>query len=332
MKRIFVLSVVLFLVRVTFGQNSATINEVFSGKEERSSFVPAGNPAVSNAISSFRLVTSTDGTLAAVNLGFGIIDRISGNIEVASPLSQDGITRPASLDGLASDGRVTLGLKYKGWRALSQDEIINALKKYGVNSFMDLSDEDKSKILNEINLPSPWFIGATGSVNKQSFSYAQDNTLTTFVDEDKHSVSGSAFAGIYVGKSLNSLFRAVWLYKNNFSANESNEYLIPFNGGPTLIRKDIIIGSPANKQSHQFQIENVTRFLGSNFGINPSITYLSDVEDFVFDLPVYIIPQYKEEKLLDLNGGVFLNVTTGPGTPFTSGIFIGSSLSTVLGL
>ncbi|WP_205502446.1 hypothetical protein [Rufibacter psychrotolerans] len=315
-------------------QDSLLINSVnysTSYKAERVSFVPAGNASTSNAITSFRLVTTTNGTLAALNLGIGFNNKFSGNIEVASPLSDNGFTRPANLDGLASDGRITFGFKYKGWKALTTEEIRNALKPYQVNSFMDLSEANKHKILENL-MPNPWFIGVTGTLNKQNFAYAIDNMLVDFKDEDKYSFASSVYAGVYVGKSLNSLFRLIWLYNNSFISNKSNEYYVPYNGGPTLVKRNIVIGAPSHKQNHQIQIENVTRFLDAKLGINPSITYLSNDEDFVFDLPLYVIPQFKDEKFLDLNGGVFINYRTISNSPFSVGLFIGSSLNKILGL
>ncbi|MEO9967986.1 MAG: hypothetical protein ABJF11_19495 [Reichenbachiella sp.] len=304
-------------------------------------FVPSGVSQVSNPVSKINLTSTIGETLAAANIGFqfGKLGLWSGNVEIASPTASSGNTNPIGLDGLASDGKITLGLQFKNWKALTTNEIIGALTGYKdkdgkqVTSFVEIaSDDDKRKILNKLKqegkLKSPWFVGGTFTINQQDFKYATDNTLSTIMSEDEITVNFSLYGGFYVGKNINSLMRAIVLRKNSFNANPTNDYFTPFNGGPTLIKQSLSIGAPSESEETEISVENVTAWEG--VGINPSVTYLVNAETWSFNLPIYLMTGKKGEKALGLNAGVYLNYLTDADDHFTAGLFIGSSLSDIL--
>jgi hypothetical protein len=301
-----------------------------SNQLDKNAFVPSGTTTASNNVTSAKLFTTSDGTAAAVNLGLSLNDNFSGNISVSGPLSKKGNAKPIDFQGLAFDGQATIGLQYKRWSS-SPDaaEIQNALKGTGFESFTDIKDPKvKSRVLRSLNLGTPWFIGITGTLNRQSFEYATDETLTTIEEDDKYSFSTSFYSGLYVGRKINTLLRFAFVYEKSYDENEKNDYYIPFNGGPTLIRKEITIGQPPKVKEAVFKLDLVTR-PGLRWGLNPSVTYRQSSSDVVIEMPIYFIPEQKEGRILDLNGGIILNYIPTANS-FAAGIFIGTNLNDIL--
>jgi hypothetical protein len=337
-----IFTLLLIVPFLGFGQDTVELiepfNDYLANKADENAFVPFGASSVSNPVSNLQFSSTKGESAASVGIGYQINPKWSTNVEVSSPVAKSGATKPIGLDGLANDGKFTIGLQYKGWKALTASEVMNALKPYKddkgeqITSFQNLKDEDKDQLLDNLSeLHSPWFIGGTFTLTQQEFSYATDNTLSEIVDEDKQSVSLSGYAGIYLGKKVNTLLRVVVLSKKSFGANSANDYYIPFNGGPTLLKRSLIIGKPNENSETEIKLENVTAFSKNKWGINPSFTYLAEAEAFSIDLPVYFVGGKDDDKKdLGLNTGVYINYTSSLNEPLTAGIFIGSSLTKIL--
>lgn len=339
------------------------LKESASNDFDQKAFVPFGSSSVSSPVSNIHFSSSKGESAVALSLGFRLKNSLSGNIEVSSPTSKSGVTKPIGLDGLASDGKLTFGVQYRGWKASDEVTIKSILEDltlkecntdtvffhtngscadsclfYSVNkcptdtSFLALTNDSKRIALDRFYEASgnPWFFGGTMTLTKNEYSYATDNTLSEIIDDEKRALSASLYGGVYVGKRYNSLFRGVLLFKNSFKANNGNDYYLPFNGGPTLIRKNIVIGEPGKLSDTELKLENVTIFGNGAWGVNPSVTYLINEKAVSVDLPVYLVTGKSGEKDLGLNTGIYFNYTTGLDAPFTAGVFVGSSLTNIL--
>lgn len=338
MKKLVLLIICLAGHFVAYSQGEEIVKTYISEKSDKAAYVPFGASSISNPVSNLLFSSSKGESLASVRVGYSFSSKFSSHVEVSSPLSKSGVTKPVGLDGLPNDGKFTLGFQYKGWKALTSGQIQSALAGYKkqdgspANSFMDLTEEDKYKVLkNDLHLSSPWFFGGTFTLSKAEYTYATDNTLNQIVDDTKESVSISGYAGFYTGLKLNSLLRVVFLSKSFYKANSANDYFLPFNGGPTLIKRNLVIGAPAESSQTEIKFENVTSFNKNSWGINPSITYLATADAVSFDFPIYFIGgKDGAKKDLGINTGVYLNYTTGLDEPFSAGVFIGSSLTDIL--
>ncbi|MFZ6012527.1 MAG: hypothetical protein ACOYXT_19445 [Bacteroidota bacterium] len=303
-------------------------------RAEKASFVPLNFLVVNDVTGMF--FTESDGTTANINLGAILRKKngnvITGSVALSSPISKNGITRPATSDGLASDGKITIGFQYKKWsHAPKEKQIINVLKEFGVEGFMDIKEKkDKIKALRKLNLGLPWFIGVTGNAGKQDVEYANDETLAIIEEKEKHSFVGSIYGGFYTGFALKTLVRFIVSYESYYKQNQKNEYLLTFNGGSSLIKRELAIGAPVKKSETLFRAELVKEFQ-IPVGINPSVTYRQNSSDVVIDIPIYLAQQQKEGKLLSLNGGIYFNYVSSLNKPFTMGVFIGTSVDELLG-
>ena len=357
MKRILIFTIISLLLHVIHVQGQGQVNDTLRSaindslrsankdnniKFQENTFVPAGNSFTSNSVTNASLVSTLDGTTAVINLG--VVNKnsrnsntFSGNIELSSPVSKGGVTRPVNLDGLSSDGKVTIGLQFKGWKNdATSGEIMEALGTYNQNhdttftDFMNLpNDVAKRELLDIISLGTPWFFGATGSINKQDFEYATDATLSTVEEDQKYAMSGSVYLGLFVGKSLNTLVRFSASYQKGYKGNSTNEYLVPFNGGASFLKRELAVGKPTERSGTLYRAEIICR-IREIAGINPSITYRSSSSDVVIDLPIYFIQNQRDGRPVGLNGGIYVNYVTSLDSPFTAGVFFVANLAELL--
>jgi hypothetical protein len=343
MKRILLFTITCALHTVhAQGQDLRPSNEDNNVKFQKNTFIPGGNSFSSNSVTNAALVSTSDGTTAVINLGVvrkssRNSNTISGNIELSGPVSKGGVTRPVNLDGLSSDGKVTVGLQFKSWKNdATASEMTKAFGTYNqrhntnFTAFMDLpSEAAKRELLDIISLGTPWFLGATGSINKQDFEYATDATLSTVEEEQKYAMSGSLYLGLFLGRSLNTLVRFSASYQKGYKGNSTNEYLVPFNGGSSFLKRQLAVGKPTETSGMLYRAEMICR-IKEIAGINPSITYRSSSSDVVIDFPIYFVENQREGKPVGLNGGIYVNYVTSLDSPFTVGVFIGANLSELL--
>lgn len=317
---------------------TAQIDAAITKKMEHQALTPSGSPFTLNGLNSASIVTGLDGTVATVNLAGTLIGNEGRSVvfsaDVSSPVNKNGTTIPLSLEGLNSDGRIKGSIQFNFWKDYpGANEIASAITSFNndhganIHSFLDLkTDGEKWDLVSRLDLGNPWFFGATGSIGQQDVEYATDNTFATIEEKTKYPLSGSAFVGFFAGEGLKYLFKASASYQRTFKENEANEYLVPFTTS-TYIAKELIIGAPTQNEGLSLRGEAVVRF--EKWGLNPSVTYRTSQNDFVLDVPLYLIQQLKDGKPAGLNGGVFGSYISSSDQRFAAGIFVGASLNTL---
>lgn len=302
---------------------------------DKGAFVASGASHSSNAVSNFRLVSTLGETMAAVNLGFQLGEKFSTNLEVTSPTSSSGTTRPIGLDGLSSDGKLTFGFQYRKLNGLNnvfKESIKDSTNKMAAfKSLRKNLRQERRETRNDINRNKrdyyfSWMIGGTITIAKQHFEYATDSTLTNMANENGSTFSESIYLGRYFGRSQNTLIRITYLHKSSIIGNPESTFLEPFNGGSTLIQRQVAIGKPIKASGQELKFEGVSAL--KNIGFNPSIVWLLDEGNYSIDFPIYLISG--KDKSIGLNAGIYGNYTSDLSSPLSFGVFIGSSLSKIL--
>ena len=322
-------------------------NNLFK-QQATESFAPTATSSAATPVSSLKFLSAQGESSVEVGLGLRLGTNFSTNVSVSSPLNKSGVTKPVGLDGIPNDGKFTVGFQFTtlALKNLTESDIRNTLTGFTyddngtrkkVSAYSQISnEEERNEVINRLEkagkIKNQWFVGSALTISKKEFSYAMDNTLSEVIDEQRQSLSISGNLGFYF--NTKTLLRAVFLYKNYYKANASNDFLIPFDGGPNLIKRNLAIGNPNEIVEKEVKIENVTNFnitkIG-DVGINPSITILVDSKEASIDFPFYFIGgKGEKEKNLGLNTGIYLNYTTGQDEPLSAGVFVGSSLNGIL--
>lgn len=320
-------------VKIDKVQETADVNKETLIKLKKLALSSSSDPAVSNPVTYLRVFTVENKTTAAMNFSLNLDTNFTTNVEIAAPIAKSGQTELIGMDGLASDGKITIGANYVFWKPISSKTIVSVLKKYKVKKYTTASkvkrDSIKQSLREAGELNGPWFMGLTGTVNKQSFEFATDTSLSIFHTKQEYAFGSSFYFGKYLGAGARSLVRFSAQMKNYYEGNRSRNYLVPFNS-KSYIEKEIVIGSPVFKEEYEMKVEFAHLF--NKIGVNPNARYLVNDEKLVFNVPVFIAfeKDVKKDKFLGLNGGFYVNCIVDDSDPWSFGIFVGTSFDDLL--